>query len=64
MPLLAVFPLVLAIPCTLTLILCKDLELWECTEMPASALGNNTVVIGYTVYPEPASKNCAEGFVL
>ena len=33
----------------------------ECTEMPASALGNNTVVIGY---PEPASKNCAEGFAL
>ena len=26
-----------------------------CTEKPGSALGN-------TVYPEPASKDCAEGF--
>ena len=31
--------------------------------MPGSALGN-IIVIGCTVYVEPASKNCAEGFAL
>ena len=42
--------------CTLTtLTLCKDLELWGCTVHWA---------IGCTVYPEPASKNYAEGFAL
>ena len=48
----------MVILCTLTThTLCKDLELWGCTEEVHWE-------IECTVYPEPVSKNCAEGFVL